>query len=242
MNELPPFVLALHLPPSYGVISNSLLLQEWLSPGGFSVVVIISFHSSAHTFSRPLSTRAFIVRLLSSYHNVCMIQKSVRFHKASDMPPAKPKPSEIAAEAKRTYIPYIERKMPEAPVRSMLYPDSSQIPANIDPSSRERLRVAVIDGDPVDVALDWYQYALQNSHDSQRPSPIPVVNQANEKRAGGDWESGLMAPEECFARRSNLVHALITPFNSYGPSPSFHYPIPQRGGIYSPYVGMSNFH
>ncbi|KAL8669169.1 MAG: hypothetical protein Q9168_006231 [Polycauliona sp. 1 TL-2023] len=57
---------------------------------------------------------------------------------------------------------------------------------------------------------------------------------ANEKRAGGDWESGLMAPEECLCRRSNLVQALKTPYNSN--PPVSHYPIPRYGVIYSPHV------
>ncbi|KAF2087226.1 hypothetical protein K490DRAFT_42602 [Saccharata proteae CBS 121410] len=151
------------------------------------------------------------------------------------MPQARPKPSEIAAEAKRTYIPYIERMMPEYPVRSVLYPDTSAMRVSPEDKSRQRLRVAVIDGDPVDVALDWYRYVRQNGIVHGKAKAIPVVNMANEKRAGGDWESGLLAPEECFARRSNLVHALVTPWTQYHTSDS-HYPIPQKGGIYSPNV------
>jgi len=156
------------------------------------------------------------------------------------MPQSGPKPSEIAAEAKRAYIPYIERNMDKCPVNSYLYPDSSMICVASEKRSKQRLRVAVIDGDPVDVALDWYQYSLKDPSKSQSARPIPVVNMANEKRAGGDWESGLMAPEECFARRSNLVHALVTPWNlnQCTTAPDTHYPIPQKGGIYSPHVGM----
>ena len=148
------------------------------------------------------------------------------------MPPARPKPSEIAAEAKRTYIPYIERRMPEYPVQSFLHADSAQTPVASDKRSRHRLRVAVIDGDPVDVALGWAQYQKSD----QAEARIPVVNMANEKRPGGDWESGLMAPEECFARRSNLVHTLVTPYVQPNAPPT-HYPLPQRGGVYSPNVG-----
>ncbi|KAF2835925.1 hypothetical protein M501DRAFT_1007747 [Patellaria atrata CBS 101060] len=151
------------------------------------------------------------------------------------MPPSKPKPSEIAAEAKKTYIPYISQTMPQYPVHSILIGDIAGLHVNQETKSNERLRVAVIDGDPVDVALDWYQYTSQNGS-SQPLSQIPVVNMANEKRAGGDWESGLIAPEECFARRSNLVHSLLSPWNPHPtPAPS-HYPLPQRGGIYSPSI------
>lgn len=153
------------------------------------------------------------------------------------MPQAKPKPSEIAAEAKKTYIPYIEKRMPEYPARSILVADSAEIPIRPDGKPKQRLRVAVIDGDPVDVALDWYQYGRQNGTIPPSAQRVPVVNMANEKRAGGDWESGLLAPEECFARRSNLVHTLVTPWSGYSTASHGHYPIPQRGGIYSPSVG-----
>ena len=157
-----------------------------------------------------------------------------------EMPLAKPKPSEIAAEAKKTYIPYIEQKFPQYPVRSVLHLDSCTLRIGPKQSTETRLRVAVIDGDPVDVALDWYEYNVKNpakTINSSVPAVtrIPVVNMANEKRPGGDWESGLMAPEENFCRRSNLVHALNTPWDPY---PAYeHYPIPTKGGIYSPYVG-----
>jgi len=160
------------------------------------------------------------------------------------MPLAKAKPSEIAAEAKKTYIPYVEQRLPEYPVRSFLHLDSASLRIIPNQSNETRLRVAVIDGDPVDVALDWYEYNVKNptttTDGSVHPvTRIPVVNMANEKRAGGDWESGLMAPEECLCRRSNLVHALTTPWDPY---PSYtHYPIPTKGGIYSPFVGMIHF-
>ncbi|EON68913.1 hypothetical protein W97_08171 [Coniosporium apollinis CBS 100218] len=150
------------------------------------------------------------------------------------MPQSRPKPSEIAAEAKKTYIPYIERAMRQYPARSILYPDSSLMRVKGSTRPSQRLRVAVIDGDPVDVALDWYRHNTKDGLPSPPTSQIPVVNMANEKRAGGDWESGLMAPEECLARRSNLVHTLVTPWDYSNATP--HYPMPQRGGIYSPHV------
>lgn len=108
-----------------------------------------------------------------------------------------------------------------------------------------KLRVAVIDGDPVDVALDWYDYNVRNNandcvaESGKGGGRIPVVNMANEKRAGGDWESGLIAPEESLCRRSNLVHALTAPSKSS--THSSHYPLQTTGGIYSPHVGASHF-
>ncbi|KAI9814299.1 MAG: hypothetical protein M1832_005939 [Thelocarpon impressellum] len=157
------------------------------------------------------------------------------------MPPAKPRPSDLAVEAKKTYIPYIQQMLPDFPANSYVYVDSAAIRVtNGSPRDEKRLRVAIIDGDPVDVALDWHEAnvtAARNSAEDgkavARLSRIPVVNMANERRAGGDWESGLMAPEECFCRRSNLVHALTTVI---GEAPNPHYPLAQRGGLYSPTV------
>ena len=158
------------------------------------------------------------------------------------MPPSKLKPSEVASEAKRTYMPFIEQKCPQFPRRSFLHSDSSQL--RLLPSQgpqQKRLRVAVIDGDPVDVALDWHDYdsttkiGSASVHAGQAAKSIPIVNMANEKRAGGDWESGFVASEENLSRRSNLVNCLNSPWN---PSiASTNYPLPTKGGIYSPYVG-----
>ncbi|KAJ4404066.1 hypothetical protein N0V91_006176 [Didymella pomorum] len=147
------------------------------------------------------------------------------------MSPSKPKPSEIAAEAKRVWMPYIWKNYIKDSKTSYLYPDATQIRASSEGRSTQRTRVAVMEGDPVNYALGWYQSAA-----NPNCKKIPVVNVANEKRAGGDWESGLIAPEECFARRSNLVHALTMPWNAQLGREENFYPIPQRGGIYSPEV------
>lgn len=152
------------------------------------------------------------------------------------MPQAKLKPSDIAAEAKRIYIPWIEQTEP--PTISCFYGDSSDIRLECKKEAKSRPRIAVIDGDPVDVALDWYEYEAPKKKDKEWR--IPVVNMANEKRAGGDWESGLIAPEECLCRRSNLVRALTMPSDQF-PQIS-HYPIPPTGGIYSPKVCMLQEH
>ncbi len=152
------------------------------------------------------------------------------------MPQARPKPAEIAAEAKRVWMPYIWKNYIQDAKTSYLYPDATQIRINVDKRSSHRTRVAVLEGDPVNYALGWYQSAVGLDPNCKR---IPVVNVANEKRAGGDWESGLMAPEECFARRSNLVHALTMPWNAQLGKEENYYPIPQKGGIYSPAVCRS---
>ena len=154
------------------------------------------------------------------------------------MPQAKIKPSDIAAEAKRHYIPLIAQKCPQFPARSIVYSDGSILKNASAPSRTEKTRIAVIDGDPVDVALEWHDSNFSEgsaSRSSMAGSAIPIVNMANEKRAGGDWESGLIAPEECLCRRSTLAQALVTPCSTSSKNP--HYPIRTTGGIYSPSVG-----
>ena len=163
------------------------------------------------------------------------------------MPPTKPKPSEIAAEAKKQYIPYIAQNLSHIPPTSFLHQDVERLrhPSG-EETTKRRPRVAVIDGAPVDVALDWYEYecSVASSSNSAGKSPerlrIPVEKMANQKRAGGDWESGLMAPEENLCRRSNLVHCLTSPQSPN--APGSYYPIPLRAGIYSPNVGKNYFH
>ncbi|KAL9595155.1 MAG: hypothetical protein Q9219_006611 [cf. Caloplaca sp. 3 TL-2023] len=157
------------------------------------------------------------------------------------MPQAKPKPSDIAAEAKRVYFAQAEKRCPNLPARSIFYSDASKLLIGPGTVPKQKLRIAIIDGDPLDVALDWHEYnqrsGSQSTHQTSHEA-IPVVNMANERRAGGDWESGLMAPEESMCRRSNLVQALKTPWQRN--SPVSHYPIPTAGGIYSPHVELSD--
>ena len=159
------------------------------------------------------------------------------------MPGSKPKPSEIAVEAKRTYIPYIEQRYPDLPARSFAYADVEEISSPGDElRSSKKLRVAVIDGDAVDIALKWNQEeARTRAQDpKRRVAPqelrIPLVLPVDEKRAGGDWESGSMAPEENLSRRSNLVHCLSRNRPASSESEAA-YPIPSKGGFYSPHVG-----
>ncbi|KAL8959315.1 MAG: hypothetical protein Q9193_003804 [Seirophora villosa] len=147
------------------------------------------------------------------------------------MPQAKTKPSDIAAEAKRIYFSQAEKRCPNLPARSAFYPDTSRLLAGPKSVPQRKLLVAVIDGDALDVALGWQEYSQRGNAQGEA---ISLVNMANEKRAGGDWESGLMAPEENLCRRTNLVQALKTPYQ-HGTQIS-HYPIPDLGGIYSPHV------
>lgn len=80
----------------------------------------------------------------------------------------------------------------------------------------------------MDIALGW-----------QRDSGvfIPVICAANDKRPGGDWETGVQGYEERLCRRSSLAATLATPAPDGAHSCNF--PIPSTGGIYSPCVGKS---
>ena len=157
------------------------------------------------------------------------------------MPQARLKPSEVAAEAKKKYFPYISRMMPQLPLRSYLHIDSHAIRVAKDLRSKQRTRIAIIDGDPVDVAIDWYETLIRDNPDGSTMPSIPIVNMANEKRPGGDWESGQIAPEECLARRSTLMAALLSSWNPSNSMQPYH-PLPQKGGLYSPNIGKMSHH
>ncbi|KAL2063888.1 hypothetical protein VTL71DRAFT_4382 [Oculimacula yallundae] len=138
------------------------------------------------------------------------------------MPPSKAKPSEIAAEAKKKFIPYIRATLNDKwPATSFLcYSESIEAESSRKENSHH-CRFAFYEMDPIDLALDW----------AEPDEPIPVVMPANDKRPGGDWEAGVMSPEECLCRRSNLIATLTTP--GEGSSVSSNYPMPPSTGIYS---------
>lgn len=143
------------------------------------------------------------------------------------MPQGKPKPSEIALEAKRKYLPSLEasEQWQSYMCGSCLIKDTAEVPVNDDGRKYGRPRVTVEDGDPVNTVIGARAYGS-----------MALVNTANERKPGGDWESGFTAAEECLARRSTLTHALKHSYQGGGGKSGF-YPIPQRGAIYSPHVG-----
>ena len=122
------------------------------------------------------------------------------------MPPSKPKPSEIAVEAKKSYIPYIRTNFSgQWPSTSYMCHSESvrSPPGNAALRDNPRFGIsykyiylgedcsfltAFYDRDPVDLALDW----SDPSDAQQNPSlkPVVVIMPANEKRPGGDWEAG----------------------------------------------------
>lgn len=145
----------------------------------------------------------------------------------SSSKPSKPKPSEVASETKKYYIPLIKQE------HKTQWPTSSYIchqplvsltfstrPADINPP-----HFYVCHGDPVDTTINWQ---------AQSSARIAFICAANDRRPGGDWETGAVGYEERFCRRSTLAAALATP--AQGSAVGEHYPIPMCSGILSPSV------
>jgi hypothetical protein len=160
-----------------------------------------------------------------------------------------PKPSEVASEAKRYYIPLIRKEYAAAWATSsyiyhqpLLQINFLERPADLAPphfcehdtmtsQHRQLLRSNrnsdVYNGDPVDFAVSWV---------AQAQCAIPFICAANDKRPGGDWETGVVGYEERLCRRSTLAACLATP--GEGSSVNNHYPIPICAGILSRDVGQ----
>lgn len=87
-------------------------------------------------------------------------------------------------------------------------------------------------GDPVMKALSFAALDTEASEAAGGPRiRVPFICAANDRRPGGDWETGCVGYEEKLCRRSNLSATLNQP----GPnSPEIaNYPIPSQGGILS---------
>ncbi|PKS11194.1 hypothetical protein jhhlp_002955 [Lomentospora prolificans] len=147
---------------------------------------------------------------------------------------SKPKASEVAAETKKHYIPHIKKNYASSwPTVSYLYHQPLQqlsIPRCLSnfPSPPT---FHVTSGDPIDFAL---HVARTESARTGHHVRVPFICAANEKRPGGDWETGVVGYEERLCRRSTLSAALATP--GPGSIVETNYPIPCEGGIISNYV------
>jgi len=121
--------------------------------------------------------RFAVIRDPSFTHTHCL------YPRGFNMPPAKHKPSEIAAEAKKSWIPYLRdpQNNSEWSLSSFLCYSDYIPPRSLGESERKNIRFAFYDRDPIDVALDW---AVSETY------KIPVIMPANDKRPGGDWEAG----------------------------------------------------
>jgi len=165
------------------------------------------------------------------------------------MPTYRQRAAAAAAET-RSLFPTLPSRSGTDPT-SYFYPYSSPLPV-LPEASRHKLRSAVMEGDPFDIGINWQSYSYPQANSStpaERAPPvffknimqspptnrILVLNTANEKKPGGDWEGGFLGlgAEESLARRSNLVQTLSST-DPRNPQVETYYPLPQTGGIYSP--------
>ncbi|KAH6654676.1 hypothetical protein BKA67DRAFT_286983 [Truncatella angustata] len=144
------------------------------------------------------------------------------------MPSSRPKPSDVAAETKKNEIPEIRAKYSQIwPCHSYLFQSPAQ-ELVLDPRTNQSLPAPIFSvhhADPVDFTINW---------ERDSGCRIPLICAANDRRPGGDWETGVVGYEERFCRRSNLSACLATP--GPGSSVGSNYPIPSEGGIYSEFV------
>ncbi|KAL8376897.1 hypothetical protein RB595_007838 [Gaeumannomyces hyphopodioides] len=138
----------------------------------------------------------------------------------------KPKASEIAHETRRTIIPLIRSKYADRWKTYSYYYQQPMSQITLPPPEYlvEPTPFAVFVGDPVNYALHWME--------AQSPSTrVALVCAANEKRAGGDWVTGVAGYEERLCRRSTLSATLETP-GPGSPTPDA-FPMSTAGGIFS---------
>ncbi|KAK3319925.1 hypothetical protein B0T19DRAFT_467840 [Cercophora scortea] len=137
---------------------------------------------------------------------------------------SKPKPSEVAAEAKKHFIPLIRNEYASKwnPMSYIYEQPLAQITFLERPLDVSPPQFTVTYGDPVDYALAWA---------AQAQAPIPFICAANDKRPGGDWETGVVGYEERLCRRSTLSANLATP--GPGVRTVDHYPIRSSAAILS---------
>ncbi|KAK3384963.1 hypothetical protein B0H63DRAFT_175322 [Podospora didyma] len=140
---------------------------------------------------------------------------------------SKPKPQDVASETKRRYIPIIRDQHADRwKTYSYIYHNPlMQINFVERPLDLPPPQFYVYTGDPVDCALNWAR---------QSAFSVPFICPANDRRPGGDWETGVAGYEERLCRRSTLSATMATP--RPGSAAGAHYPIPGCGAIFSPEV------
>ncbi|RDA91847.1 hypothetical protein CP533_3687 [Ophiocordyceps camponoti-saundersi (nom. inval.)] len=160
---------------------------------------------------------------------------TIRRHLLLHMPPAsrtgRVRPADVAAETKRNFIPLINSQHAhEFPPYSVLYrrPAEELDIRRLVPTTRPPV-FRFVAGDPV-MAADSYSLSDSQAAGGRRIR-VPFICAANERRAGGDWETGCSGYEEKLCRRSNLSATLTTPDPTSGEENN--YPIPSGGGILS---------
>jgi uncharacterized protein (TIGR02452 family) len=147
------------------------------------------------------------------------------------------RPSEVAADTKRNFIPTINHHY----AKTSMFPPFSVMFRHPTTDLRVPRRTCstrpptffIEAGDPVWSAISYGQMDSQQSEAAGGPSlRTPFICAANERRPGGDWETGCSGYEEKLCRRSNLSATLGTPCPDSG-NPTTNYPIPSDACIMS---------
>ena len=131
-----------------------------------------------------------------------------------------PNLAQIALDNRRV-LPGLLLTRPDARPEAVGYKDgdNTSLDQRTCPKLR-RTRVRVIDTDTIDAAL------ILMAQKGAPSKPVCILNMANAFRAGGGWLQGCRAQEEQLCYRTSLSATLHRQL----------YPIPPRGGIYSPNV------
>ncbi len=126
---------------------------------------------------------------------------------------------DIAIETK-SLLPGLLATRPDVPDKGYLYKDGDapRLDGRYCPNL-PTTRIRVINSDSIDAALSLSPSATNNRHPC-------VLNMANARSAGGGWEHGALAQEEALCYRSSLSKTLK----------KHYYPLPDKGGIYSPFI------
>lgn len=144
------------------------------------------------------------------------------------------RPSDVAADTKRNFIPAVRSKYSET------YPPVSHIyrhPATALEITRRTCNTRppafyVEMADPVSKTISCSMSDSQASEAQGGPLVrVPFISAANERRPGGDWETGCSGYEEKLCRRSNLSAILGAPSRESGVE-TF-YPIPSDACLFS---------
>jgi hypothetical protein len=162
---------------------------------------------------------------LGAYRHGVLIFEADIGNKARTMPSGSssskhPKAAEIASDAKRNLIPQVRsRHANKWCLQSFLYPAPlEQLQFHEHPLELRPPTFLVLQGDPVDTTI-WYR---------GRDYRAGFICPANEKKAGGEWETAVEGVEERFCRRSTLSANLS--------ANDANYPIPMGGAIFSAQV------
>jgi uncharacterized protein (TIGR02452 family) len=129
-------------------------------------------------------------------------------------------PLEEVAKEMRKILPGVLLTRPDAQPRSTLYQngDADKLDSSYCPGIPPTI-IKVTNADTIDTALEL-------AANSFSPKRVCILNMANARSAGGGWMHGALAQEEALCYRTSLSATLR--YN--------YYPLPEKGGVYSPRV------